>query len=549
MANAFASLTDYLRRWVDASPVAGMVIVVTDRRQTLYSDGFGYADLASRQPVRLDTTFQIGSIGKSMTALAVLQLAQSGRLDLNAPASTHLPWFAMPSRYGPITLRHLLSHTAGLPAGADFTPAARYEGFALRETEAAWPPGSRFHYSNTGYKLLGWLLEDVTGMDYGSVIRERVLEPLGMDATDPVITHELRLRTASGYVPARDDRPYRQNEAPITAPWFEYAVADGSQISTIGDMAKYARVFLNGGRCERSALVSPYLYQQMTTPVIDMSRGDGFGYGYGVIGHHADGHDFIGHGGSTVGFRSIMITDQTDGLGVVILCNGFGVDTYDPARYALRVAAAVRDGQPLPEPPAIPDPTRISGAQRYAGEYAHESTGATLSVRAHGDNLTLEGGGFPNTAMEHVAGNTFCVPDDRFDPFPVRFWRADGGEEDAPMVEIHHGPDVYLRRGASPLAETEDYPREWSAFPGHYRSHAPYVSGFRVILRRGRLYLAWPSGGEEPLTQNPADARASPRFLVGPIGEPTAEWVRFDAIVGNRALRAQWAGGGNFYRV
>lgn len=549
MTDAYANLTDYLRRWIDAVPAAGMAIAITDRRRTLYAAGFGYADLSSGQPVTVDTTFQIGSIGKSMMALAVLQLAQTGRLDLNAPVSAHLPWFAMPSRHGPITLRHLLSHTAGLPAGTDFTPAARYEGFALRETEAAWPPGSRFHYSNTGYKLLGWLLEDVTGMDYGSIMRERVLEPLGMDATDPVITHASRLRAASGYIPARDDRPHRQNEAPVAAPWFEYAVADGSQVSTAGDMAKYARLFLNGGRGEHSALVSPHLYEQMTTPVIDMSRGEGFRYGFGIISHHADGHHFIGHGGSTVGFRAILITDQTDGLGTVILCNGFGVDTYDPARYALRVAAAVRDGLALPDAPDLPDPTKIPAARRYAGEYAHESTGATLSVRLRNDGLALCGDGFPDTMMEHIAGSTFCVPDDRFDPFAVRFRGAADGGEDAPMVELRHGPDVYLRRGANPLADTADFPREWAAFPGHYRSHAPYVSGFRVVMRRGRLHLEWPSGGEEPLTPAPGDHRASPRFLVGPAGEPTAEWLRFDPIVGDRALRAQWAGGGSFYRV
>ena len=175
----YRPLTEYLRRWLAAVPAVGLAVAVTDRRQTLYTAGLGYADLAAHSPVTADTTFQIGSIGKSMTALALLQLVDARRFDLNAPLSTHLPWFAMPSRYKAITLRHVLSHTAGLPAGTDFTPAARYEGFALRDTEAAWEPGTRFHYSNTGYKLLGWLLEDITGQDYGSIIRERVLEPLG----------------------------------------------------------------------------------------------------------------------------------------------------------------------------------------------------------------------------------------------------------------------------------------------------------------------------------------------------------------------------------
>jgi len=117
------------------------------------------------------------------------------------------------------------------------------------------------------------------------------------------------------------------------------------------------------------------------------------------------------------------------------------------------------------------------------------------------------------------------------------------------MVEVRHGPAVYVREGRAPLGSAESYPQEWAAFPGHYRSHAPYMTSFHVILRRGRLYLAWPNGGEEPLTPRAGDPAASPRFYVGPAGEPSAEWIRFDTVVGNCALRARWAGGGAFYRV
>lgn len=548
----FAPLTEYLGRWLSTVPAAGLSVSLTDRRQTLFTAGVGYADLAARSTVLGDTTFQIGSIGKSFTALALLQLVPAGRLDLNAPVSTHLPWLALPSRYGPITLRHLLSHTAGLPSGTDFTPAARYEGYALRDTEAAWEPGSRFHYSNTGYKLLGWLLEDVTGQDYGSAIRQRVLEPLGMNASEPTITHHGRHRMATGYVDLHDDRPRRLSDVLIPAPWMEYEVGDGSQVSTAGDMARYARLWLNEGRGEAGPIVSPALYRLMTTPVIAMPRGaaeEDYRYGFGIISHRGGGHHFIGHGGSTVGFRAIMITDQTDGLGVVILCNGSGVDLYPPARYALEIAAAARNGRPAPEPPPLPDPTRVAGADRYAGRFVHETSGAVLTVTTRGDRLLLDRQDGPVIGLEHIGGNTFCVPDDAFDPFPLRFRSPQSDDDDAPMLEIHHGPTVYVREGREPLGSAAPYPPEWNAFPGQYRSHAPYVSGFRVILRRGQLRLAWPHGGEEPLTPRTGDPASSPRFYVGPAGEPSAEWVRFDTVVGSRALRARWAGGGSFYRV
>ena len=554
----FAPLVEYLERWLAAAPAAGLTISLTDRREILFTAGAGYADLAAQSPALPETTFQIGSIGKSMTALALLQLAQAGRLDLNAPISAHLPWLALPSRYGPITLRHLLSHTAGLPAGTDFAPAARYEGYALRDTEAAWEPGSRYHYSNTGYKLLGWLLEDVTGQDYGSVIRQRVLEPLGMHSSEPVISHRTWHGMATGYVDLHDDRPRRQNDTLIPAHWSEYAVGDGSQVSTASDMARFARLLLNNGRSETGPVLSSALYRQMTTPVIEMPGRWGdlheYGYGFGLIIHRADGHHFIGHGGSTVGFRSIMITDQTDGLGVVILCNGSGGDLYVAARYALRVAAAIRDGGSIPEAPTLSDPTRAESADRYAGRFVDEASGDALTLTARGGQLLLHRQGRPSITLEHIAGNTFCVPDDEFDPFPLRF-RApeDAGDDNATVevhtVEVHHGPAVFVREGSAPLAEANPHPPEWEAFAGHYRSHAPYLTSFRVIMRRGRLYLAWPNGGEEPLTPQAGVGGTASRFYVGPAGEPSAEWIRFDTVVGNRALRALWAGGGSFYRV
>ena len=333
----------------------------------------------------------------------------------------------------------------------------------------------------------------------------------------------------------------------------EYPVGDGSQASTAADMARYVRVWLNGGRGDAGVVASPAMYSMMTTPAISMSRGDAYqhdyGYGFGIISHQADGHHFIGHGGSTVGFRAIMLTDQTDGLGVVMLCNGSDVDTYAPARYALQFAAAMGSGRPAPEPPEVPDPTRVANAQRYAGTYVDERNGNPLSVSAEGDRLLVNRAGGAGIALEHISGHTFCAPRDDFDPFPLRFrYREDGGD-DAPMVEVHHGPAVYVREGSAPLEVEATGPFEWSAFSGHYRSHAPYVSNFRVILRRGRLYLAWPNGGEEALTPHPSDAGSSPRFLIGLPGEPTAEWLRFDPVVGGRALRILWAGGGSFYRV
>lgn len=550
----FAPLDDYLRRWQQSVPMPGLALAVTDRTCTRYAVSIGYANRDARQPVVAATTFQIGSIGKSMTALALMQLVESGRLDLNAPLSTHLPWFAPASRYGPIALKHVLSHTAGLPAGRDFTPAARYESYALRQVAPAWEPGTRFHYSNTGYKLLGCLLEDIERAPYADILRRRVLHPLGMDAdaADAVITHDSRQRMAAGYVPLYDDRPYRQGDTLIPATWMEYGAGDGSVAATAAAIARYARLWLNRGRSGGRALVSPAAYDRIIAPAIRMSRGDeyehDYGYGFGIISHQADGHRYIGHGGSTVGFQAIMLADLTDGLAAVLLGSGGGADTYAPARYALAAVAAAASGAAVPDPPPLPDPTRIDTAHRYAGVYIDVDSGNRLTVQADGSGLRLPG---VNRRLERIAGNTFSVPNAGWDPFPLRF-RAppDAAPDDGPCLEIYHGPTVYLREGIPPSDHDRPaHPPEWAALPGHYRSHAPYVSNFSILLRRGRLYLAWPGGGEELLTPESSAGSASGWFAAAPPGLATPERVRFDPIVGGKALRAQWAGGGDFYRI
>jgi D-alanyl-D-alanine carboxypeptidase len=560
----YSDLTSHLSQWQSAVPAPGLALVITDRRHTLYTARLGYADVSARQPVLADTTFQIGSIGKSMTSLALMQHVESGRLDLNAPLSAHLPWFAFPSNFGPVTLRHVMSHTAGLPSGTDFTPASRYEGYALRYTQAAWEPGDRFHYSNTGYKLLGWLLEDLENAPYATVLRRRVLEPVGMTDTDPVAAHANRHRLATGYVPLHDDRPYRNGDTLIPATWMEYNAGDGSPAATIEDMASYARLWLNGGRAGQRALVSATSFQQMTSPVIAMNRGEqyehDYGYGFGIISHQVAGHRFIGHGGSTVGFRAIMLVDQTDSLAVALLCTGSDVDTYTQAHYALQVAATIRDGLPMPSPPGAPNREEVPNANRYAGDFINEVSGSRLSIRNEANRLILDAHSpdqspiLTRVRLQHISGETFVVPADSFDPFPLRFRFLGSAGSASTADEVHHGGDVYARADASPTIDNVPYPRTWEALPGHYRSHAPYVSNFWIYLRRGRLYLAWPNGGEEPLTEDPLtedpySQHTTGWFGVGPVGEPTAERIKFGPVVAGKALRASWTGGGDFYRV
>jgi hypothetical protein len=144
---AFKVVDAFIEQQMAAAGTPGVAVAITDREQLRYLSTHGWADVAARRPVDAKTLFEIGSISKSFTAIALLQLSEAGLVDLQAPVRRYLPWFSVRSRYEAITIHHLLSHTAGIIRGTDFSGEARYEVWALRETETSTPPGTHFYYS------------------------------------------------------------------------------------------------------------------------------------------------------------------------------------------------------------------------------------------------------------------------------------------------------------------------------------------------------------------------------------------------------------------
>ncbi len=281
-------------------------------------------------PSHSTTLFEIGSIGKTFTSLALLQLREEGLVDLHAPVTRYLPWFEIRTEYEPITLHHLLTHTAGIVEGPDLSSDSRFDVWALRESEAG-APGAHFHYSNVGYRVLGCVLEDVTGKEYAQIVRERIFDPLGLTAADPVITSETRKRLAVGYQRWYDDRPARRQDPMVPAPWVETTTGDGAPATTAEDLATFMRVFLNGGE----PLLAAESFELMSRPAAEME--DGWSYGYGLIVGTQDGRSLVGHGGSMPGFGSMMDGDLAAELGVAVLVNGpdEGNLTVEVARVAL----------------------------------------------------------------------------------------------------------------------------------------------------------------------------------------------------------------------
>jgi CubicO group peptidase (beta-lactamase class C family) len=516
---AFVRLDQYIGQQMRQTNTPGLSVALTDREKPLRISCYGYADSAMRRTVTPQTLFQTGSIGKSFTSAVLLQLAEAGIVDLGAPVQRYLPWFEVQTPYAPITLHHLMSHTAGIITGTEFSGEPRFETWALRETQTGAPPGEYFHYSNVGYKALGLVLETVLKQPYGSIIQERMLRPLDMNSTAPVITNSLREHLATGYMPYYDDRPTPPEHPLEPAPWFETNSADGSLASTPGDMAVYARMLLNRGR---EGVLSTDSFEKLRGRVIRTSPDEDIWYGYGLVSQRIDGFDHISHTGGMVGYWSALLCDLDSGFGVIVLTNGPYLDTRDLADYALRLLRAAQRGEELPDLPPVKDPWQIGNAADYAGEY--RAGGDTLRLTAEDGYLHLHVGE-ERIPLAPRLPDAFYVQHPTFDRFLLRF-----GREDGPVVEAFYGPTHYLREGYTP-ANSLDYPTEWDAYVGHYRSYNPWYTNFRIFIRKGQL-IYHTEDWETPLAPlgdgvfRPGDDPRSP------------ERVRFDTILDGQALRA-----------
>jgi len=511
------------------SDAPGVVVALTDREQSLGAVAVGMADVAAGRPVQLGDRFQIGSISKSFAAIIAMQEVEAGRLDLQAPVTDYVPWFEVRSRFAPITTHHLLTHTAGLIMGTDFGLDGAHQVWALRETECVYAPGARFSYSNDGYKLLGLVLEAVIGKPFTELLAERVLGPLGMDASDPAITLATRATVALPHQRAYDDRPSHPTQPWMVSPWYETATADGSIVSTAADMCAYARLLLARGDAPRGRLFSEASWKRLTQCAVEDLDEPGAWYGYGLVTREKDGRTLVGHSGSMVGYSSYLMADPEAGLAVVVLMNGIA-DRSELVYYALEAGRAALAGVPVLPPPPPVDPTILDDAEVYAGTYRLcGGPSGELSLAASSGRLLLRAAGV-EVALERREPDVFVAPHPDWDRYYLRAGRDAAGA----VVELFHGPDWYAGERYEGPRDLAARP-EWQPFVGHYRAWNAMLPDLRVIERKGKLLLSAPwvdaPGGETELVP-----LGEAGFRVG-----AEEWrpdrLRFDAVVDGRATR------------
>ena len=323
-----ASVREIVNRW----PAVGMAVgVVRDGRlESFY--GHGLADIGSNTPIAEDTVFRIASITKTFTAIAVMQLWEEGWVDLDAPAHDYLRAYRLiPAKPGfrPATVRHLLTHTAGVPEESHISDALSRdfgESFRLGQplpTLAEYyrgglrlgaEPGTRFIYTDHGFATLGQIVEDVSGTPLDRYLREHIFEPLGMDDTDLLRSERIKSRLATGYV-LRSDGP----RAVIDREW---VTAGASSIySTPRDMARYLAALVGGGANEHGSILAPGTLASMFEPHYQPDPrvpGIGLAFSRFILG----GHLTVEHEGVLPGFNSQIFAAPDDGVGVMAFTNG-----------------------------------------------------------------------------------------------------------------------------------------------------------------------------------------------------------------------------------
>jgi CubicO group peptidase (beta-lactamase class C family) len=543
LAEAFDRIGLALEHHLEHSHAAGAALAITDREEILGVAVRGMADVAAGTPVRPETRFQIGSISKSFSGIVALQEAEAGRLDLHVSVNEILPWLELPEPFGPITLHDLMTHTSGLATGTEDAPTLYGALWLIRRVPPTTAPGERFWYSNDGWKIVGACLERVTGTPIHELLRERLLDPLGMRSSVAAITDEERRDMAVGYEPMRFDRPPQLRHPLAPAPWTVTNTADGSIASTVVDMAAYARLLLDRGDVSDGSggrILSEEMFRLLTENGVE--DGDGGRYAYGLWEQQVDGRRWLQHTGGMVGYTAHLVVSPDDGLGAVILQNGGG-SKREVVRHALAAARASLAGQPLPDVWAPPAPTALPDAARYVGTYEGDD-GRTLEIVAEDDGLLLTLGPV-SVRLERDplivdVPDSFLVPHPALERFRVSFTRDEAGE----VVEAFHGP-TWFRGERYAGSDPQPLPAEWAGYPGFYRNDDPWNPVFRILAQKGRLVMQWPYDAGDLSGDAPLTPLEGGWFAVGEERDPRR--VRFLGDAGGMAMVAE-LNAGRWYR-
>ena len=395
-----SSSVQLLATWINAqleyNNLPGLSVGVVYDQELIWSQGFGFADVEKKTAMTPATIFRIASITKLFTSTAIMQLRDQGKLRLDDPIEQYLPWFNISNQYPDapaITIRHLMTHTSGLPREAAFPywtdhnfPTLEQIIDALPGQETIYPSETKWKYSNLAMALLGQIVESASGEKYEHYIQRHILDPLQMTSTSVNLTGDHKKRLATGYgrrLPdgARKMTPFTDSKGITPA---------ANMSSTIEDLAKFAALqFRDGNVAGNQVLKGTTLREMQRVHWLQPGWKSGWGLGFSIW--HRDAKTFIGHGGWVAGYRTQLLICPGDKIAVIVMSNA---EDGSPSFFANKifdvVAPAIKK--------AVTPPAEIAefnpAWQVYVGKYS-DPTDWEYEVMMLNNRLVLYGYDYP----------------------------------------------------------------------------------------------------------------------------------------------------------
>lgn len=387
------------------TPGAAVAVVSGDR--LVFAKGFGVANIETGTPATPDTLFRIGSVTKMFTAAVLVTLAEERQIELHAPIGRYVK--GLNSKLSQITAHQLMSHTAGMtdesPSdyGSHDDPALAAFVRSLKDDQFFTEPGEIFSYSNPGFDVAGFLIEEVGGKPYADQMVERFFRPLGMNRTTFRPTMAMTYPLSQGHDASEKAKPT------VIRPFGDNVAGwpDGFMFSSVNELARFAIAFMDGGKIDGKQVLTTSVITKLSTPYADIHSRFGFEngrYGYGLFVHDHRGVRVIWHAGLIPGFGALLQMVPTERFAVIVLANKSGSLLNRTAEKAMELMLPLKA-----KPEAKPKQAlaiREAEISEYVGTYTNKPESVEIVVKQGRLVLKREDGEFP---IKKVGDQRFSI--------------------------------------------------------------------------------------------------------------------------------------------
>lgn len=498
-SRAIEKLKAAVRHEVDQKQLPAFSISLVDGNDLIWAAGFGFQDQKQQVPATEQTVYRVGSISKLFTDIAVMQLVEQGKIDLDARVQTYLPEFKPANPFGgEISVLQLMTHRSGLvresPVGNYFDPTepTLAETVAsLNQTSLVYPPGTKTKYSNAAIAVVGKILESQLDVSHPDQVRQTILAPLQMTNSGFTVTPEIKPHLATGWMRTNDGRRFK-------APTFLLGTGPaGNLYASVVDLAKFLTCLFNDGKHDKGQILKPDTLQSMLTPQKD-AHGKPQRFGIGFLVEDFAGFTKVGHGGAVYGFSTQLeaLPERKLGVAAVASLDGTNGVVGRLAEYALKLMLAAQDAKPLPEY-RMTGPVPTARAQELVGLYRNSEENKTARITELNGDLFLHRGTFRYNLRAAADDGTILTDD------AIGFGTA---------VKLKEKETLLL--GNTPYQHTPDVPpqpvrADWKGLIGEYGwDH----NTLYILEEEGQLYALIEWFYYYPLKQIDRDTYAFPDY-------------------------------------